>query len=72
MKKKRIQIDEDTYNALIAFAFLNDTDSLDLCLAIVMRDATLGQCAEEFYGNAGDVAESLCAKKRKEYGIIDK
>ena len=71
MKKKRIQIDEDTYNALIAFAFLNNTDSIDLCIAEIMFDATLGQGADEIYGHACRSAEILLDKKRKQYSIID-
>lgn len=71
MKKKRIQIDEDVYNALIAFSVLNLTDSIDLCLAQIMFDATLGQAGEEFYGNACQSAEILVDKKRKQYAPVD-
>lgn len=67
MKKIKIQIDEDVYNALIAFSVLNLTDSIDLCLAEIMFDATLGQAGEEFYGNACRSAEMLVTKKRKQY-----
>lgn len=71
MKKKRIQIDEDIYNALIAFSVLNLTDSIDLCLAEIMFDATLGQAGEEIYGNACQSAEILVDKKRKQYASVN-
>lgn len=71
MKKKRIQIDEDVYNALIAFSVLNLTDSIDLCLAEIMFDATLGQAGEEIYGNACQSAEILVDKKRKQYASVN-
>ena len=71
MKKKKIQIDEDTYNALIAFSVLNLTDSIDLCLAEIMFDATLGQAGEEIYGNACQSAKILVDKKRKQYSTTN-
>ena len=43
MKKITIKIDEDIYKALVAFTVINDTESLDLCLAEIMCDATMGQ-----------------------------
>ena len=71
MKKKRIQIDEDIYNALVAFTVLNDTDSLDLCLAEIMCDATRSQGGEEIYGNLGITSQKLVDKKRKQYASVD-
>lgn len=65
MKKKKIQIDEDVYNALIAFSVLNLTDSIDLCLAEIMSDAT--RTRGGVYGNACRSAEILVTKKRKQY-----
>jgi hypothetical protein len=71
MKKIAIEIDEDIHRALVAFAVLNDTESLDLCLAEIMCDATMSQSGEEIYGNLGITSQKLVDKKRKQYASID-
>ena len=71
MKKITIKIDEDIYKALVAFTVINDTESLDLCLAEIMCDATMGQGGEEIYGNLGITSQKLVDKKRKQYALID-
>jgi len=72
VKKISIEIDEDVYKALVAFTVLNDTESLDLCLAIIMCDATMCQGGEEtYYGNLGRTSQKLVDKKRKQYASID-
>lgn len=68
MKKVTIKIDEDTYKALVAFTVINDTESLDLCLAIIMCDATMVRAG---YGNLGSTSRKLVDKKRKQYVSID-
>jgi len=71
VKKITIEIDEDIYKALVAFTVLNDTESLDLCLAIIMCDATMCQGGEEAYGNLGRTSQKLVDKKIKQYDSID-
>lgn len=71
MKKITIEIDEDIYRALIAFTVINNAESLDLCLAEIMCDATMSQCGEEMYGNLGITSQKLVDKKRKQYASID-
>lgn len=71
MKKITIEIDEDTHRALVAFTVLNDTESLDLCLAQIMFDATMSQGGEEMYGNLGITSRKLVDKKRNQYDLID-
>ena len=70
MKKINIEIDEDTYRALVAFTVLNDTDSLDLCLAQIMFDATMSPGSEEIYGNLGTTSRKLVDKKRNQYDLV--
>ena len=71
MKKITIEIDEDIYKALVAFTVLNDTESLDLCLAIIMREAAMSQSEVEVYGNLGETSKKLVDKKRKQYAAVD-
>lgn len=71
MKKITIEIDEDIHRALVAFTVLNDTESLDLCLAEIMCDATMSQGGEEIYGNLCITAQKLVDKKRKQYASVD-
>ena len=70
MRKVIIKIDEDTYRALVAFTVLNDTDSLDLCLAQIMFDATMSPGSEEIYGNLGTTSRKLVDKKRNQYDLV--
>lgn len=71
MKKVTIEIDEDIYRALVAFTVLNDTESLDLCLAIIMREATMSQSEVEVYGDLGITSKKLLDKKIKQYASVD-
>lgn len=71
MKKINIKIDEDIYNALVAFTVLNDTESLDLCLAQIMFVATMCRGGKEAYGNLSIASKKLVDKKRKQYASID-
>ena len=71
MKKITIEIDEDIYKALVAFTVLNHTESLDLCLAQIMFDATRSQLGEEIYGNLYKTSKKLLDKKREQYNSID-
>ena len=73
MKKINIKIDEDTHRALVAFTIwgLNDKESLDLCLAIIMREAAMSQSEVEVYGNLGETSKKLVDKKRKQYAAVD-
>ena len=71
MKKINIKIDEDIYEALVAFTVLNDAESLDLCLAMIMFDATIIQGGKEMYGNLGETSKKLLYKKLKQYVAVD-
>lgn len=70
MKKINIKLDEDTYRALVAFTVLNDTESFDLSLAIIMREAAMSQSEVGVYGDLGFTSKKLVDKKRKQYDLV--
>ena len=75
MKKINIKIDEDVYNALVAFTVLNETESFDLSLAMIMFDATMSQSGAETYGilytTSRTAIKKLLYKKIKQYVSVD-
>ena len=71
MKKVTIRIDEDTYRALVAFTALNETESFDLSLAMIMFDATMSQSGEETYGIIYTTTKKLLYRKIKQYASVD-